>query len=191
MEVIGESIEGGLSAELNCTEEITAAVNTVLATSPPRTPSVKRELAYALELLQALKEASVKFMKSFHAASLLMNEVTAEVGLAEGGKKEEVLRERMRADEEADAELKDRVGVVDGDWDVIERAIKEALDAMRDVPDEPSGGEVGQGPPVGATGLGPGPEFGSGPGPGPRPGASALERAKMRNQTVGSGIPYQ
>lgn len=169
METIAESIERGLDAELNYTEEITLAVNAILP-SPPHTPAAKRDLTYALEVLQTLKVASVKFMKAFHGASILINEVNAEVGIAEGRPKEEVIRERLRADEEAEMELKERVGVVEGDWAVIERGVKEALEILKDLPD------VEEGVVAVDNSIN-----------GPRPGAggaelSALERAKMRNQ---------
>jgi len=188
METIEEGIERGLTAELNYTEELTQAV-TPLLSNPPRTASFKADLLYTLEILSTLKERSIKFMKAFHSASLLMNESTAEVGIAEGREKGEVAKERLGSDEQAEKELRERVNVVDDDWAVVEGGIQGALELLKDVSEE---GAVAFG---GGGGVSLNDGYGGFNGENPfNPNAgggdmTALERAIMRN-SGGSGIDY-
>jgi hypothetical protein len=188
MEAIEESIERGLTAELNYTEELTQAV-TPLLTNPLRTASFKADLLYTLELLSTLKEKSIKFMKAFHSASLLMNESTAEVGVAEGREKGEVAKERLGSDEEAEKELRERVNVVNSDWTVVESGIQGVLEMLKNVSEESAAvsgdGGVSLSGGYGDASHGNPPNHGVGGGE-----MSALERAKMRNK--GSiGIMYE
>jgi len=187
METIEEGIERGLTAELNYTEELTQAVTPLFA-DPPHTASFKVDLLYALELLSTLRERSIKFMKAFHSASLLMNESTAEVGIAEGREKGEVAKERLSSDELAEKELRERVGVVDDDWAVVEGGIRGVLEMLEDVSEEGASASGGGG--VSLNG-GRGGVNGEDPPNRSRGGGdmSALERAKMRNRG-GSGIVY-
>lgn len=187
METIEEGIERGLTAELNYTEELTQAVTPLLA-DPPRTASFKVDLLYTLELLSTLKERSIKFMKAFHASSLLVNESTAEVGIAEGREKGEVAKERLSSDEQAEQELRERVNVVDDDWAAVEGGIRGVLEMLEDVSEEGAAGFGGGGVSLnggrgGVNSENP-PNRGGGGGD-----LSALERAKLRNRG-GSGIVY-
>ena len=193
METIEEGIERGLTAELNYTEELTQAV-TPLLSNPPRTASFKADVLYTLEILSTLRERSIKFMKAFHSASLLMNESTAEVGIAEGREKGEVAKERLSSDEQAEKELRERVNVVDDDWAVVEGGIQGALEMLKDVPEE---GAVAFGGGGGGGGGGVSLDGGYGGFNGENPfnpnagggDMTALERAIMRN-SGGSGIDY-
>lgn len=215
-----ESIEHGLDAELNYTEEITAAVLALVGIlpSPGHSNLMKGEIACAHATLKNLKEASVKFMKAFHAASLLLNACTNEVALAEAklaGSGKDVIagvaKEKGIADQETDKELQERVGVVEGDFALVDKSIMDALKILEEMVEDPSGGvpidrvmsPVGahapaQGPAHRDQDLGPGRGQGQtqrqgqpqGQGQGHGQGLSPLERAKLRNNSGGSGIPY-
>lgn len=194
METIEESIERGLDAELNYTEEITAAVLALITTlpSPGDTKLMKREIACAHDMLKDLKEASIKFMEVFHSASLLLNSSTNEVAIAEaklaGSPKdaiEKMMKEKGIADQETDKELQERVGVVEGDFTQVDKSIETALKGLDEVVEDPTGGikidrvlsPVGAVPPKGPQGP-------------KRAELSPLERAKLRNAGVGNQIPY-
>lgn len=202
-----ESIERGLDAELNYTEEITAAVLALIGIlpSPGHLNPMKGEIACAHATLKDLKEASVKFMKAFHSASLLLNACTNEVALAEAklaGSGKDVIagvaKEKDIADQETDKELQERVGVVEGDFALVDTSIMDALKILEEIVDDPSGGvpidRVMS--PVGAQAPAQGSQQDQGPGPGrgqgqsQGKGLSPLERAKLRNNSGGSGIPY-
>lgn len=186
METIEEGIERGLTAELNYTEELTQAV-TPLLSNPPRTASFKADVLYTLEILSTLRERSIKFMKAFHSASLLMNESTAEVGIAEGREKGEVAKERLGSDEQAEKELRERVNVVDDDWAVVEGGIQGALEMLKDASE---GGAVTFGGGGGGVRLDGGYGGFNGENPfNPNAGGdmTALERAIMRNSVRGAG----
>lgn len=193
METIEESIERGLDAELNYTEEITGAVVALVATlpSPGDAHLLKREIKCAHETLKDLKEASIQFMKIFHQASLGLNESTNEVKLAEAriaGSGKDVVdvlaKEKVAADKETDKELQERVGVVEGDFETVDRSIESALRGLEEVED---GGGVAIGrvaSPAGMAGMGQAPQQAQGM-------MSALERARMRNADGGNRIPYE
>ena len=129
-------------------------------------------------------------MKAFHSASLLMNESTAEVGIAEGREKGEVAKERLGSDEQAEKELRERVNVVDDDWAVVEGGIQGALEMLKDVSEESAVAFGGGG---GGVSLNDGYGGFNGENPfNPNAGGgdmTALERAIMRN-SGGSGIDY-
>lgn len=206
-----ESIERGLDAELNYTEEITAAVLALVGIlpSPGHSNLMKSEITCGHATLKDLKEASVKFMKAFHAASLLLNACTNEVALSEAklaGSGNDVVagvaKEKGIADQETDKELQERVGVVEGDFALVDKSIMDGLKALEEMVEDLSGGvpidrvmsPVGaqtpaqdQGP---GTGRGLGQAQGSGQPQGQGQGLSPLERARLRNNSSGSGIPY-
>lgn len=208
-----ESIERGLDAELNYTEEITAAVLALIGIlpSPGNLNLTKSEITCAHATLKDLKEASVKFMKAFHAVSLLVNACTNEVALSEAklaGSGRDVVasvaKEKDVADQETDKELQERVGVVEGDFALVDKSIAGALKVLEETVEDLSEvvpvGRVMS--PVGAQMPPKGPPQSQGPGPGWGRGQaqesaqgqgqalSPLERAKMRNTSGGSGIPY-
>lgn len=199
-----ESIERGLDAEINYTDEITAAVLALVATlpAPGDTNLMKNELNCAHTTLKDLKETSVKFMNAFHAASLLHNAGTNEVALAAAklaGSGKDVIatvaKEKDIADQETDKELQERVGVVDGDFAVVDTSIVGALklldEAVVVVEDRPRGSPIDRVmSPAAAAASQPPPKGPQGQGQGQGQGLSALERAKMRNATGGSRIPY-
>lgn len=213
METIVESIERGLDAELNYTEEITAAVLALIGIPPSRgnLDLTKGEITCAHATLKDLKEASVKFMKAFHAVSLLVNACTNEVALSEAklagsGRDvvESVAKEKDVADQETDKELQERVGVVEGDFALVDKSITDALKVLEETVEDlsemvpvnrvmsPVGAQIpAKGP---AQSQGPGPGWGQGQAQEPVQGQgkvlSPLERAKMRNTSGGSGIPY-
>lgn len=229
MDTIVESIERGLDAELNYTEEITAAVLALIAILPlpGHLNLTKSEIACAHATLKDLKEASVKFMKAFHAVSLLVNACTNEVALAEAvldGSGKDVIagvaKEKGVADQETDKELQERVGVVEGDFALVDKSITDALKVLEETVEDlfegapidrvmspvrsqipasgppqsqTSGLEWGQGQGQGrgpVQGQGQGQGQGRGQGQGQGQGLSPLERAKMRNTSGGNGVPY-
>lgn len=214
METIVESIERGLDAELNYTEEITSAVLALIGIlpSPGNLNLTKSEITCAHATLKDLKEASVKFMKAFHAVSLLVNACTNEVALSEaklaGSGKDvvaSVAKEKDVADQETDKELQERVGVVEGDFALVDKSITGALKVLEETVEEDLPEVVPMDrvmSPVGAQIPAKGPSQSQGPGPGwgqgqtqesvqgQGPILSPLERAKMRNMSGGSGIPY-
>lgn len=211
MDTIVESIERGLDAELNYTEEITAAVLALIGILPSlgHLNLTKSEITCAHDTLKDLKEASVKFMKAFHAVSLLVNACTNEVALAEAvlaGSGKDVIagvaKEKGVADQETDKELQERVGVVEGDFALVDKSITDALKVLEETVEDPFEGlpinrvmsPVGSQMPVGgpAQSQAPGLGWGQGQGQeqGQRQGLSPLERAKMRNMSGGNGVPY-